>query len=452
MVATTSSTLRRSARSAAHGVNRQLDRVSSVVGGGTLQPLESFPLALADKARAHRPLIVGLGIAVLALCAYLGWHAWQKHEAAVAAANKPPPSVPVTVAAVRKGDFPVYLNGLGTVQPFDTVQVRSRVDGEVIKVGFKQGQMVRKGDMLAEIDPKPYQAALDQAVAKKAQDEANLRNARLNLERFSALAKHDYATRQQLDTQQATVEQLESQVKGDQAAIDSAQTQLGYTTIRSPLDGRAGFRMVDPGNIVHGADTAGIVSIVRMQPISVVFTAPEQNVPDINKSLAAGKVPVDALSSDGTKALSKGALALLNNTVDQASGTIQMKASFGNEDSALWPGLSVSTRLLLRTVKDSTIVPQNAIQHGPNGLFVFVVGPDNKAKKQDVKVSEQNLDDALVAEGLSAGQKVIVSGQSRVQDGTLVKPTEQQARPAVQAGTDSVAQVPPSPPPPEKKP
>ncbi len=381
------------------------------------------------KARAPRALVVGVIIVAAACGAYFGWHAWQQHEATKTAA-KPPPAVPVTVADVRKGDFPVYLNGLGTVQPFDTVLVRSRVDGEVVRVGFKQGQMVNEGDMLVEIDPRPYQAAYDQAVSKKTQDEASLKNAQLNLERFQQLAKQDFATRQQLDTQQATVEQLTAQIKGDQAAIDNAQTQLSYTTIRSPLTGRTGFRMVDPGNNVHAADTNGIVSVVRLQPISVVFTAPEESVVEINKALANGDVPVDALSSDGSKTLSKGKLLLLNNTVDQASGTIQMKARYTNEDNALWPGLSVSTRLLLNTVKDATIVPQTAIQHGPDGLFVYVVGDDDKARKQDVKVSEQNLAAALVTEGLSPGQKVIVTGQSRVQENVLVKPSAPQGKAA----------------------
>ncbi|MFO1158760.1 MAG: efflux RND transporter periplasmic adaptor subunit [Reyranellaceae bacterium] len=372
---------------------------------------------------AKRALVAVVCVAIAAPSAYFGWNTWQKHEnAAAAAAVRPVPAIPVTVAAVRKGDFPVYLNGLGTVQPFATVSVRSRVDGEVIKVGFRQGQMVKQGDMLVEIDSRPYQAILDQAVAKKAQDEANLRNAKLNLERYSELAKQDYASRQQLDAQQASVDQLTAQIKGDQAMIDSARTQLDYTIIRSPLTGRAGFRLVDPGNNVHASDTNGIVSIVRLQPISVVFTAPEEQVPEINEALAAGTVPVDALSSDGAKRLSSGTLVLLNNQVDQASGTIQMKARFDNQDNGLWPGLSVSTRLLVRTAKDAIIVPQNAIQHGPDGLFVFVVGPDNKAKKQDIKVSDQTLDDALVAEGLSVGQKVVVSGQSRLQDGVLVTP------------------------------
>jgi len=405
-------------------------------------------LSTVEKVRAPRALVVGVLVVIAACGAYFGWHAWQKHEATVKTAGKPPPAVPVTVADVRKGDFPIYLNGLGTVQPFDTVLVRSRVDGEVIKVGFKQGQMVKEGDMLVEIDPRPYQAAYDQAVAKKAQDEANLKNAHLNLARYNELAKKDFATRQQLDTQEATVEQLTAQIKGDQAAIDNAQTQLSYTTIRAPLTGRTGFRMVDPGNNVHASDTNGIVSVVRLQPISVVFTAPEESVAEINNALANGDVPVDALSSDGTRTLSRGKLLLLNNQVDQASGTIQMKARFTNENNALWPGLSVSTRLLLNTVKGAIIVPQPAIQHGPDGLFVYVVGQDNKARKQDVKVSEQNLKDALVTEGLSADQKVIVAGQSRVQNGVLVKPSEPQSKPAA----PNMAAEAPAPQAPTKKP
>jgi multidrug efflux system membrane fusion protein len=412
-------------------------------------------LSTPEKVRARRALVVGVIIVAAACGAYFGWHAWQAHEGAAKAAARPPTAVPVTVADVRKGDFPVYLNGLGTVQPFDTVLVRSRVDGEVVRVGFKQGQMVKEGDMLVEIDPRPYQAAYDQAVAKKAQDEANLRNAQLNLARYSQLAKQDFASRQQLDSQQATVDQVTAQIKGDQAAIDNAQTQLSYTTIRAPLTGRTGFRMVDPGNNVHASDTNGIVSVVRLQPISVVFTAPEETVVEINKALANGDVPVDALSSDGTKTLSKGMLLLLNNQVDQASGTIQMKARYTNEDNALWPGLSVSTRLLLNTVKDATIVPQIAIQHGPDGLFVYVVGPDNTAKKQDVEVSEQNLQDALVTKGLSPGQKVIVAGQSRVQEGVLVKPTEPQAKaasPAAGKAAGKMAEEAPASPTPAKKP
>ena len=253
-----------------------------------------------------------LVLAAILVGSYAAWHYLAGPKAPEAAAgsgtNAAPvvaaPPIPVTVATVQKADFPVYLNGLGTVQPYETVTVRSRVDGQIVKVDFRQGQMVKEGDVLVQIDPRPYQAALDQALAKKAQDEANLKNAQLNLERYASLAKQDFASRQQVDTQQATVDQLTAQVKGDQAAIENAQTQLSYTTIKAPLTGRTGFRLVDPGNIVHATDQTGIVTIVQLQPISVVFTAPEEEVPQINKALDDGNVPVKALSSDGLKNLS----------------------------------------------------------------------------------------------------------------------------------------------------
>ena len=333
------------------------------------------------------------------------------------------PPIPVTVAQVKTADFPVYLNGLGTVEPFRTVTVRSRVDGEITKVAFKQGQMIKEGDLLVQIDPRPYQAALDQALAKKAQDEANLENARIDLQRYVYLAKKDSIARQQLDTQKAMVDQLIEQVKGDQAAIDNAQTQLGYTTIWSPLTGKVGFRLVDPGNIVHAADATGIVTIVRLQPISVVFTAPEESVPAINKALAAGIVPVSALSSDGLTTLAEGRLVIVNNEVDQASGTIQMKATFENKDNVLWPGLSVSTHLLIDTLKQVGVVPEDAVQRGPNGLYAFVVGDDNKIEKRDVKVGQEGNGKSVVLQGLSPGEKVVIAGQYRLQQGNLVQPT-----------------------------
>jgi membrane fusion protein, multidrug efflux system len=290
-------------------------------------------LAIVHSSGIRRrwPLVVALVAVVLG--SYLGWrHFYGDAETSASRDAKmgtlKPVAIPVTYAQVQTADFPVYLNGLGTVEPYDTVTVSSRVDGEVTKIAFKQGQMVEQGDILAQIDPRPYQAALDQAVSKKAQDEANLKDAQLNLQRYSTLNKEAFSTRQQLDTQQALVDQLTAQIKGDQAAIDNAQTQVDYTTIRSPLSGKTGFRLVDEGNIVHAASTTGIVTIVKLQPISVVFTAPEEDVPQINKALAAGDVPVTALSSDGSKTLSQGRLALVNNAVDQASGTIRMKATF----------------------------------------------------------------------------------------------------------------------------
>jgi membrane fusion protein, multidrug efflux system len=304
------------------------------------------------------------------------------------------------------------------------VTVRSRVDGEVIKVAFKQGQMVKEGDILVQIDPRPYQAALDQVLAKKDQDEANLKNAQLDLQRYGTLAKEDAVTRQQLDTQRAAVDQITAQIKGDQAAIDNAQTQLNYATIRSPLTGKVGFRLVDPGNIVHAADTTGIVTIVKLQPISVVFTAPEESVSAISNSLAAGVVPVTALSSDGLRTLSEGRLALVNNEVDQATGTIQMKATFENKDNILWPGLSVSTRLLIDTLKQVVVVPEDAVQRGPNGLYAFVLGGDDKVEARDLKVAQEGNGQSVILHGLSPGEKVVVEGQYGLKSGVVVQPID----------------------------
>jgi membrane fusion protein, multidrug efflux system len=365
-------------------------------------------------------------MAALALCGYFGWRHFSGTETGTAglgeanSLQKPAP-IPVTIAQAKKADFPVYLNGLGVVEPYQTVLVRSRVDGEVIKIDFKQGQMVKDGDVLVEIDPRPYQAALGQAVAKKAQDEASLKNAQLDLVRYAGLAKEDSVSRQKFDTQQATVDELVAQIKGDQASIDNAQTQVNYTTIRSPLTGKTGFRLVDAGNIVHAADTTGIMTIVQLQPISVVFTAPEEDVPQINIALAAGAVPVTALSSDGLKTISQGHLAVVNDAIDQASGAIQMKATFKNTDDALWPGLSVSTRLLVGTLRQVTVVPDGAVERGPNGLYAFVVGSDNKVEIRAITVGQEGDGQSVVLTGLSPGENVVTAGQYRLVQGSLVQ-------------------------------
>jgi len=361
-----------------------------------------------------------LGVCAIAVFGCLGW-LYMSADSGKREAKGPAP-VPVVTQTIQNADFPVYLNGLGTVQPYRTVTVRSQVDGQVIKVEFRQGQMVNEGDLLVQIDPRPFQAALGMAQAKKAQDEANLKNAQLDLERYSQLAKQDYASRQQLDTQQAKVDTLNAQIKGDQASIDNAQTQLSYTTIRSPLTGKVGFRLIDPGNIVHATDQTGIVTIVKLQPISVVFTAPEESVGQINKALAAGTVPAIALSSDSTKTLAQGHLALVDNKVDQASGTIQMKATFENKDNALWPGLSVATRLLIDTQRNVLVISNDAIQHGPNGLYSFVVGKDNKVEKRDIEVGDEGTSQSVVRKGLASGDRVVTTGQYRLTEGALVTP------------------------------
>jgi multidrug efflux system membrane fusion protein len=371
-------------------------------------------------------------VAAVCLCALAvaagGYWVYRAHDEVKSAGVKPQtPPIPVTVAAVRRADYPAYLTGLGIVEPYDTVTLSSRVDGEITKVDFRQGQVVNQGEKLIEIDPRPYQAALDQATAKRDADQANLKNAELNLARYKTLGAQDFASRQQIDTQQASVDQLQAQVKGDEAAIDNAQTQLSYTTITAPLSGRTGFRLVDPGNIVHATATTGIVTIVKLQPISVVFTAPEEEVNRINRALEAGVVPVTAMSSDGMTQLAEGHLALVNNEVDQASGDIRMKATFANTDNALWPGLSVSTRLLVDTVKDAIVIPSDAVQRGPEGLFVYVVGAGNKVRMQKVAVAEQGDSLSLVQSGLQEGETVVVAGQSRLADGSIIQPKAEPA-------------------------
>jgi len=347
--------------------------------------------------------------------------------AAQSAASQAAAKIPVTSFVVKKADFPVRAYGLGVVSPFKTVTVKSRVDGQIIKVFFKQGQMVKEGDPLLEIDQRPFTAALEQAVAKKAQDEANLRNDRLNLERFQKLAKQQFETQQNLDTQQALVDQMIAQVKGDQAAIDNAQTNLGYTSIKAPISGRTGFRLVDPGNIVHAADTTGIVTIAQLQPIAVQFTEPEEQLQAIDKAFDTGEVPVEALTSDGTRTLSQGRLVVMDNSVNQATGTISLKARFDNKDNALWPGLSVTTRMLIDTRKDVIVVPQDGVQHGPSGLFAYVIGDNGKVSARPIKVSQSGDANAVVSEGLNVGDRIVVAGQSRLFDGALVDDKPQAA-------------------------
>jgi membrane fusion protein, multidrug efflux system len=355
---------------------------------------------------------------------------WQRdapHGATPSQARGAAPA-PVHTAIVESKPFPVILNGLGTVQATNTVTVRSRVDGQIDRVAFEEGQMVKEGDLLVQIDPAPFQAALDQAVAKLAQDEASLTNAKQDLQRTSILSKQGNATQQLFDQRTAQVASLTAQVQADQAAIASAKVQLAYTTIKSPLTGRAGFRLVDPGNIIHANDQNGILTITQLQPISVIFTAPEQQLPSINEALKSGPLKVTAFSSDGQKQLAEGTLKLIDNQVDVASGTIRLKASFENKDGALWPGLSVSTRLLVRVIKNVVVVPDSAVQRGPDGLFAYVVSADGKAQLRDLKVGRIEDAQALVEQGLAAGERIVTSGHYRVQPGASVEIIDGQDR------------------------
>jgi len=364
-------------------------------------------------------------VLLIGLAAGGGYYGWQRYYGADAAAKsanaqKPAtrPAIRVSVAAVEKTDFPVYLTGLGTVQGFNTVQVRTRVDGQIDKIAFQEGQLVKQGDLLAEIDPRPFQAALDQAKAKKVQDEANLNNANLDLQRFTKLG--EFATRQQLDTQRSTVAQLTAQIAADDAAIANAQTQLDYTQIKSPITGIVGLRQVDVGNIVNAATQTGIVTVAQVEPIAVIFTAPEDQLPDISEAQASSPLKVVAITTDGKRPLAEGALAVINNQVDTTSGTIRLKAVFDNKNHALWPGQSVSTRLLVKILKDATVVPDDAIQHSTNGLYAYAVGGDNKAELRKVKVSQSIDGRSVVDEGLKPGEQVITGGQFKVQPGSLV--------------------------------
>ncbi|WP_342722552.1 efflux RND transporter periplasmic adaptor subunit [Bradyrhizobium sp. B097] len=363
-------------------------------------------------------------VLVIAAVGAAGYFGWQKHtdnQLAAAAAQKRSaqrPAVPVKIAPVEKADFPVYLTGLGTVQAFNTVQVRTRVDGQITRIAFKEGQFVKAGDTLVEIDPRPYQATLDQAKAKKAQDEANIANANLDLQRYTKLG--EFATRQQLDTQRSTVAQLTAQIAADDAAIFNAQTQVDYATVKSPIDGIVGLRLVDVGNIVNASAATGIVTITQIEPITVIFTAPEDQLPDIKAALAVAPPKTIALTTDGKRVLSTGTLALINNQVDTTSGTVRLKAVFDNKDHALWPGQSVSTRLLVRTLKDATVVPDDAVQHGTEGLYAYSVNQENKAELRKLKVSQSIDGKSVIEDGLSPGQQVITAGQYKVSPGTLV--------------------------------
>jgi multidrug efflux system membrane fusion protein len=365
-------------------------------------------------------------ISVVGSLGYFGWHRLLAPDSAKTVAQSPAggartAAVPVTIAPVQKADFPVYLTGLGTVQGFNTVLVRTRVDGQIDKIAFKEGQLVKQGDLLAEIDPRPFQAALNQAKAKKAQDEANLANANLDLQRYTKLG--EFATRQKTDTQRSTVAQLTAQIAADDAAIFNAQTQLDYTQVKSPISGVAGLRQVDVGNIVNASTQTGIVSIAQIEPIAVIFTAPEEQLPYINEAQAAQPLKVIATTTDGKKPLAEGALSVVNNQVDTTSGTIRLKAVFDNKNHALWPGQSVSTRLLVTTLKDATVVPDDAIQHGVDGLYAYLVNQENKAELRKVKVSHSIDGRSVVEAGLSPGEQVITAGQYRVQPGATVATT-----------------------------
>jgi multidrug efflux system membrane fusion protein len=310
------------------------------------------------------------------------------------------------------------------VQAFYTVTMKAMVDGPLLSVNFREGQDVQKGDVLAQIDPRTYQAALDNAVAKKAQDQAQLANARVDLARYQKLVANNYTSAQQADTAKAQVAQFEALVQQDQAQIDTARTQLSYTTIIAPIDGRTGMRQVDPGNIVRAVDTTGMVVITQLEPISVVFTLPQQALPSVAHAMAEGVASVQALAQDATggdtRLLDTGTLTVLDNQVDSTTGTIKLKAVFPNARHRLWPGGFVSVRLRTDTAKDAVVVPPAAIQRGPRGPYVFVIGDDSTAKRQLVTIGYEDDRGSVVTSGLKGGETVVVDGASRLSDNSKV--------------------------------
>jgi len=335
--------------------------------------------------------------------------------------------VPVVAGKVEEKDTPIYLDGLGTVQAFNTVTVHSRVDGELQKVLFTEGQDVKTGDLLAVIDPRPFQAALDQAIAKKAQDEAQLANAKVTLARNTDLLKKKVIDQQDFDTSRYQGDQFQAATQADQAAIEAAKTQLDYTQIKSPIDGRIGVRLVDVGNIVHAADQTGIVVITQMHPISVVFTLPEQNLQELlNQGGANGGLKVFALDRGNTSTLDEGALAVVDNQIDQTTGTLKLKATFPNDQLQLWPGKFVNARLILTTRKGATVVPSSVVQRGPQGTYAYVIRTDKTVEMRPIKVAQTEANVALIDSGLKAGEQVVVDGQYKLQPGAHVELTTPQ--------------------------
>jgi membrane fusion protein, multidrug efflux system len=338
------------------------------------------------------------------------------------AANEPqaPPPVPVQVAAANRIDMPVYLRGLGTVQAYYAVDVKAQVDGYLEQVPVREGQEVKKGDIVAVIDPRPYQAVLDQAVAQRQQDQAQLADAQLDLKRYQNLATRSFAPQQQVDTQQATVSKLTAAIAGDDANIEKAQLNLSFCVLRSPIDGKVSLRKVDPGNLIQAASQTAIISITQDKPISVVFTLPEQDLPQVQKAMAQGTLPVEAYSTDDTQKLETGQLLTPNNAIDVTSGTIQFKAQFANGDDMLWPGEFVNSHLLVDTLRNVVTVPHLAVQHGPEGLSVYVLQTGDTVKRVAVETGYDDGTNAVITKGVNEGDKVVTSGQSRLGDGAHV--------------------------------
>jgi len=374
--------------------------------------VETSPSSAGRKSR--RSLFFFGFLAILAASGAAYWY-WTQGPDPAHAARPSRPAVPVSIATASRQDVPVYLIGLGTVQALFTVAIHAQVDGKLQDVFFKEGQRVKKGDVLAKIDPRLYQAALDQAKAHKAQDEAALIAALKDLERFKALVAKHFETEQNVDQQQAKVDQTKAAIEADAAAIATAQTNLDYTDIVATGDGRMGVRMVDPGNIVHASDQAAIAMLTQTEPTAVVFTLPAQTIDTVRQAMARGPVEVAAFDRDNKVLLSTGTLATIDNMIDQTTATYRLKAMFKNEDEKLWPGEFVNARVLLGTEKEAVVVPPTAIQRGPNGLFAWVVKSNNTVEPRPITTGTTTGDRTIVTSGLSDGDRVVTDGQYKLQ-------------------------------------
>jgi membrane fusion protein, multidrug efflux system len=400
----------------------------------TMTPIKEIekrdmPQSTPSRRSSGRWLIWLILFGLISIGGYSYWtHA---DEPASTSSKRGPQNVPVIAAAARQGDIGIYLSGLGTVTPLHTVTVKSRVDGQLMKVLFKEGQVVNIGSILAEIDSRPYEAALTQAEGQMARDKALLENAKVDLRRYQVLATQDSIAKQQLDTQEALVHQYEGTVKLDQGQIDNAKLQLTYSHITAPISGRIGLRVVDPGNMIHASDTTGLAVITQEQPIAVIFPIPEDSVPPVFKKLKAGeKLPVEAYDREQKHKLATGQLLTIDNQIDPNTGTVRLKAEFPNTDNELFPNQFVNARLLLETRRGTTIVPVAAIQRSPQGTFVYIVNADQTAAMRKVKIGPSEGDDVSIEEGLAPGELVVLEGADRLREGSKVEAEIQGAEPA----------------------
>ena len=367
------------------------------------------------KSRQIFFMVAGIALASLA-AVVIFW----RHGSSQAAQTAAPPSVPVVVSEAAQRDVPIYYDALGTVYALNTVAIRAQVNGQVISVEFRQGQEVRKGDVLAKIDPAPFQAALDQAVSKRGEDEAQLIDAEKDLARAKTLVLKSFETQQVVDLQQAKVDTTKATIDADQAAVEAAQTQLNYATIAAPIDGVVGFRQVDIGNIIHTNDANPLTVLTQIKPCTVIFTLPQSDLGPVREAMLQGSVSVLAYDQDDKQQLAEGKLLLINNQIDQATSTIQLKAEFPNIDERLWPGEFVHIHILITTRKNAVTIPAVALQRGPDGFYVWVIKPDNTAEQRPVEAQTVSEDIVIAARGLSAGERVVVDGQSRLDVGTHV--------------------------------